>query len=190
MEPSRPRPGAGVTTARAGAKGIEMTAATRRRRLDPSRLDEHRGRLFRAAYALCGSRHDAEDLVQETFERVLRRPRFIQRDRDLGYLLRVLHHTWGEQARRASRRRTSPAPPEDFEAVTDGRAGPELALDARLAYAAMAELSDPLRATIVAVDVVGLSYKEAARSLQTRTGTVMSRLFRARRQVAEALEAR
>ena len=52
-------------------------------------------------------------------------------------------------------------------------------MDAQLAYAAMAELSEPLRATIVAVDVVGLSYKEAARSLRTRVGTIMSRLYRA-----------
>ena len=54
--------------------------------------------------------------------------------------------------------------------------------------AAIAELSEPLRHTIVAVDVVGLSYKEAARSLRTRTGTVMSRLHRAREQVCAALE--
>lgn len=157
-------------------------------RLEPARLADHRGRLFRAAYALCGSQEDAEDLVQETFERVLRRPRFVQRDRDLAYLLRVLRHTWGAQAKSAARRRTAPAPPEDLEWVTDERAQPELAMDARLAYAAMGELSEPLRATIVAVDVVGLSYKEAARSLRTRTGTIMSRLYRAREQVAAALE--
>ena len=64
----------------------------------------------------------------------------------------------------------------------------ELALDARLAYAAIAELSEPLRLTVVAVDIVGLSYKEAARALRTRTGTIMSRLFRAREQLASALD--
>src|SRR5687767_9733449 len=138
---------------------------------------------------MCGSREDAEDLVQETFERVLRRPRFVQRDHDLAYLLRVLRHAWGAEATTARRRRTAPAAPEDLEWVTDQRAGPELAMDATLAYAAIAELSEPLRATIVAVDVVGLSYKEAARSLRTRVGTVMSRLYRAREQVASSLEA-
>ena len=89
----------------------------------------------------------------------------------------------------AARRRTAPAPPEELEWITDGRAGPEEAMDAQLAFAAMADLSEPLRATIVAVDVVGLSYKEAARSLRTRTGTIMSRLYRAREQVAAAMEA-
>jgi RNA polymerase sigma-70 factor, ECF subfamily len=160
-----------------------------RQQLEPAGLIRHRPRLLRAAYAMSGSREDAEDLVQETFERVLRRPRFVERDRDIAYLLRVLRHAWGAQAQSTTRRRTAPAPPEDLEWIADERADPELAMDARLAYAAMAELSEPLRATIVAVDVVGLSYKEAARSLRTRTGTIMSRLYRAREQVAATLEA-
>lgn len=164
------------------------TAAPSRRRLEPANLAHHRPRLVRAAYAMCGSREDAEDLVQETFERVLRRPRFVQRDRDLAYLLRALQRTCGAHAATAARRATAPLAPEDLEWVTDGRAGPELAMDAQLAYAAIARLSPPLRETIVAVDVVGLSYRQAARTLRTRTGTVMSRLYRAREQVATALE--
>jgi RNA polymerase sigma-70 factor (ECF subfamily) len=157
--------------------------------LEPASLAQHRPRLIRAAYAMCGSREDAEDLVQETFERVLRQPRFVRRDRDAAYLLRVLRHVCGRHAATVARRRTAPSPPEDLEWLTDERAEPELAMDARIAYAAMAELSEPLRATIVAVDVVGLSYKEAARSLRTRVGTIMSRLYRAREQVAASLEA-
>ena len=39
--------------------------------LDPQSLSQHVDRLYRAAWALCGSRDDAEDLVQETFARVL-----------------------------------------------------------------------------------------------------------------------
>jgi RNA polymerase sigma-70 factor (ECF subfamily) len=166
----------------------ELTGRAKRDRLEPASLAEHRPRLIRAAYAMCGSREDAEDLVQETFERVLRRPRFVQRDRDVAYLLRVLRHTWSAHARVAARRRTAPSPPEGLDWIADERIEPDLAIDVRLAYAAMADLSEPLRATIVAVDVVGLSYKEAARSLRTRVGTIMSRLYRAREQVAAALE--
>jgi len=157
-------------------------------RLAPARIEHHRARLYRAAYGLTGSSHDAEDLVQDTIERVLRRPRFVRRERDLAYLLRVLHNTWAGEAKLAARRKTSPAPPEEFEWLPDDGPDQQLALDARQAYAAIAELSEPLRLAVVAVDVVGLSYKEAARSLHTRTGTIMSRLFRAREQLAEVLE--
>jgi RNA polymerase sigma-70 factor, ECF subfamily len=170
-------------------EAAEPAARHSRVRLEPSRMAEHGTRLYRAAYALCGSRHDAEDLVQDTFERVLRQPRFIRRDRDLAYLLSVLRRTWSAQAATAARRCTHPAPPEDFEWLPDQGLGQQAALEAQLAYAAMADLSEPLRLTVVAVDVVGLSYKEAARALKTRKGTIMSRLFRAREQLASALEA-
>jgi RNA polymerase sigma-70 factor, ECF subfamily len=179
----------GMTVLASSLEGGDATGSDDRVRLAPTTIDDHRDRLYRAAYALCGSRHDAEDLVQDTFERVLRRPRFVRRDRDLAYLMRVLRNTWSQQAKTAAQRQTQPAPPEDFESVPDHQASQQLALDVRLVYAAMAELSEPLRLTIVAVDVLGLSYKEAARALATRTGTIMSRLFRAREQLASALEA-
>jgi RNA polymerase sigma-70 factor (ECF subfamily) len=171
-----------------------MTCGTARRqptrhRLRPEAIDDHRSRLFRAAYGLCGSHADAEDLVQETFERVLRRPRFVKPNHDRAYLLRVLRHVWVAHVRSAAHRTTTPMPPENLEWLADRRAGPELALDAQLAYQAMSDLSEPLRLAVVAVDVVGLSYAEAARSLHTRKGTIMSRLFRAREQLAGALEA-
>src|SRR6187549_992258 len=74
------------------------------RRLDPARLGDHIDRLFRAAWALSGSREDAEDLVQDTYERVLRRPRFVRREDDLAYLYRTLRHTYFNMRRTASRR--------------------------------------------------------------------------------------
>lgn len=55
-------------------------------------------------------------------------------------------------------------------------------------YAAIARLPDDFRDVIVAVDVAGLSYKEAAKALRVREGTVMSRLSRARDRVAAELE--
>ena len=50
----------------------------------------------------------------------------------------------------------------------------------REVYAAVAALPDDFRDVIVAVDVAGLSYKEAAKAFKTPEGTVMSRLYRAR----------
>ena len=62
--------------------------------LDRERLPEHLDRLFRAAVVMTGSRHEAEDLVQETFVRVLRRPRLLRRDDDLAYLMRTMRNAW------------------------------------------------------------------------------------------------
>src|SRR5438034_11671716 len=74
------------------------------RPLDPARLGDHLDRLFRMAWALSGSREDAEDLVQDTYARVLARPRRVCRDNHLGYLLHAMRNTF-VSARRAGARR-------------------------------------------------------------------------------------
>jgi RNA polymerase sigma-70 factor (ECF subfamily) len=165
------------------------SAPVRRHLLDVSRLPDHRDRLYRAAYAMCRSREDAEDLVQETFARVLRKPRLLWREDDLGYLLKVLRNTWISGYAAQARRPRSVEFDEEMDWVLDPAAGPDVAvteLDA--IYAAVRELSPPLRDTIIAVDVLGLSYKQAAGALRTGVGTVMSRLHRARAKAAELLE--
>ena len=100
------------------------------RPLEPSRLGDHLDRLYRAAWALSGSREDAEDLVQETYARVLGRPRLLRNEDDLGYLLRALRNTFLNQ-KRAEGRRLRPDPlPEQLELVADPHArGPEAALE-------------------------------------------------------------
>src|SRR5690242_6109778 len=63
-----------------------------RRLLDPQAASDHLDRLYRVALMYCGNRERAEDLVQETYLRVLSRPRFLRNDDDLGYLVRVLRN--------------------------------------------------------------------------------------------------
>ena len=157
--------------------------------LDPARLGDHIDRLYRAAWALCGSREDAEDLVQETYARVLARPRLLRNEDDLGYLLRALRNTFFNR-KRSERRRLRPALlPEDLDVVEDPHARePQLALEASELYSAISKLPDDYRDVLVAVDVTGLSYKEAAQALRIREGTVMSRLYRARQQVIRRVE--
>jgi RNA polymerase sigma-70 factor (ECF subfamily) len=157
------------------------------RRLDPDRAVEHLPRLYRAARAWTRSREEAEDLVQETYAQVLARPRTIRGEDELGYLLRALRNTLISQ-RRAERRR--PVTTELVDEVAPGtRASddPAEATEMRLVYDAIAELPDEFRDALVAVDVAGLSYQEAARALGVPEGTVTSRLFRARDRVARRL---
>jgi len=157
--------------------------------LDPDHAGDHIDRLYRAAWALCGSREDAEDLVQETYARVLARPRFLRNEDDLGYLLRALRNTFLNQ-KRTEGRRLRPGPlPDELDLVADPQARrPEAALEAAELYAAIAALPDDYRDVLVAVDVAGLSYKEAARAFKIPEGTVMSRLYRARQQVVRRVD--
>jgi RNA polymerase sigma-70 factor (ECF subfamily) len=159
------------------------------RTLDPTRLGDHLDRLYRAAWALCGSREEAEDLVQETYARVLARPRILRHEDDLGYLLRALRNTF-LNLRRTEGRRLRPAPlPDEIDVVADPRAvQPQAAVEAVELYAAIAALPEDFRDVLVAVDVTGLSYKETARALGIREGTVMSRLYRARQQVVRRID--
>lgn len=153
--------------------------------LDAGRLGAHLDRLHRAALALTRSRPDADDLVQDVYVKVLAKPRIVHGD-DLGYLLRVLRNTFVSDRRRAARRPASATAPEELERYEGGR-DPQRALEARELYDGIAALPRHHRDVIVAVDVLGLSYAEAAERLGVPTGTVMSRLHRARQAATEAI---
>ena len=158
------------------------------RTLDPQSLTQHVDRLYRAAWALCGAREDAEDLVQETFARVLARPRVLSGEHELYYLMRVLRNTFFTSRRTASRRPVTVATLDDI-VVADPRpmGQPEQALEMEELYATIATLPEDFRLALVAVDVLGLSYKEASRALRVREATITTRLFRARKLIARAL---
>jgi RNA polymerase sigma-70 factor (ECF subfamily) len=158
------------------------------RALDPQSLTRHIDRLYRAAWALCGSKEDAEDLVQDTFARVLAKPRVLRGEDEVAYLMKVLRNTFFSSKRTASRRPKTGASIEDL-AVADPQPTyqPEQALDVQELYAAVAQLPEDFRLALVAVDILGLSYREAAKALKTREATITTRLFRARRQVARIL---
>jgi len=158
------------------------------RTLDPQSLTQHVDRLYRAAWALCGSREDAEDLVQETFARVLSRPRVLRGDDELYYLMRVLRNTFLTSLRTASRRPVTAAAIEDVIAADPKPTNrPEQAFEVKEVYATIAQLPEDFRLALVAVDVLGLSYREAATALRVREATLTTRLFRARKQVAQRL---
>jgi RNA polymerase sigma-70 factor (ECF subfamily) len=158
--------------------------------LDPQSLPRHLDRLYRAAWALCGSPHDAEDLVQETFARVLARPRLLRGQDELAYLMTVLRNTFLTQIRTAGRRPRSGAKPLEEVDPVDTRTGdrPEEALQAREVFTVIAGLPERYRLALVAVDIAGLSYREAAVVLETREATIATRVFRARQQVIRRLE--
>jgi RNA polymerase sigma-70 factor, ECF subfamily len=158
------------------------------RQLDPADLGDHIDRLYRAAWGLCGSREDAEDLVQETFANVLRKPRFLRSDDDLGYLLRVLRNTFLSQRRAAGRRPETASLPAEIDHVEDPNAvRAESRVESSEVYALVSTLPAEFRDALIAVDLLGLSYGEAARALRAREATITTRLHRARQRLARAL---
>jgi RNA polymerase sigma-70 factor (ECF subfamily) len=161
------------------------------RTLAPEALVEHLDRLYRAAWALCGSREDAEDLVQETCARVLKKRRLVRSEDDFGYLLRALRNTYFSTRKRTSRR---PRVTNNLEGIDvpdpETETQPEQALASHDIYAAIAELPEPFRLAVVAVDVLELSYRDAARTLHAREATITTRLYRGRQRLACALQVR
>jgi RNA polymerase sigma-70 factor (ECF subfamily) len=100
-----------------------------------------------------------------------------------------LRNTWINMYRSRARLPKTVTLDESIEFVLDGGSDPCVSsVGLRAIYDAALQLSPVLRDTLVAVDIVGLSYKQAARALRTREGTIMSRLHRARAQVASRIE--
>jgi RNA polymerase sigma-70 factor (ECF subfamily) len=152
----------------------------------------HRRQLLAAALRLTRRRADAEDLVQETFGRAAAAwPSFVPGSNCRAWLHRILVNTFVSGYRR--RRRHDRFAGETGDDAARALYGPRLerARDPRAeigaralgdeVVAALAELAAEHRAVVELADLEGLRYREIARRLGVPVGTVMSRLFRARR---------
>jgi RNA polymerase sigma-70 factor, ECF subfamily len=155
--------------------------------LDADSALRHLDRLVASARALCGNEADADDLVQDVFISLLRRPRRLTRGSEPAYLLTMLRNAQVDRYRAATRRQTMAL--DDVDEPEDPRSGlrPDRAAEQREVLDAVAALDSPFRETVVAVDVLGLSYREAAHALEVPVGTVMSRLARGRGRAVAAV---
>lgn len=140
---------------------------------------------MRAATAMCGNVADAEDLVQETCLRVLAKPRRVNPDAEVAYLLGALRNVFLNDLRTRSRRPRTVGVTSELWST---RPGPEDVAETREVFAAIAELPDEMRDALVAVDVAGLSYAEAGKLLDVKEATIATRVFRARDRVAQRLQ--
>ncbi len=117
--------------------------------------------------------------MQETLVNVLKRPRLLRDDNEIGYLMRALRNTHASWYRSKARQ------PGECQ-LFDDDVGPssESRVSSRELMEAIASAPEPYRDAVIAVDVLGLSYREAARSLRTLEATVTTRLHRGRQHVA------
>lgn len=148
-------------------------------------------RLRRFAYTLCGSLDVADDLVQGACERALARlDQFDPGTRLDSWMFRIVQTVWIDQMRSAARKKTV-NDNEAIEAVEDERSitrHVEARADLALVRAEIAKLPEDQRAVLGLVTVDGMTYQQAAEALGVPIGTIMSRLARARKKLALALE--
>lgn len=153
---------------------------------------QHADRVYRLAYRLSGSQHDAEDLTQETFIRVFRSVQNYQPGTFEGWLHRITTNLFLDMVRRRARIRME-ALPEDYERVPAAEPDPEqIYHDARLGadlQAALDSLAPEFRAAVVLCDIEGLSYEEIGATLGVKLGTVRSRIHRGRQGIRDYLTA-
>lgn len=139
-------------------------------------------KLRRFAFSLCGNRQDADDLVQAACEKALRNAaQFTEGTRMDSWMYRIIQTQWIDDRRKAMRRGTV-VDPEDAHLSDEGKAAslPEDRMMLDRTRAAMAGLPEGQREVLALVAIEGLSYREAAETLNVPVGTVMSRLSRAR----------
>jgi RNA polymerase sigma-70 factor, ECF subfamily len=151
--------------------------------------------VYRVARRMVGSREEAEDLVQQTYERAFRSWRQFTPGTNLrAWLLRILTNLNIDRGRRVQRspqtttldgelgdyflynklESTTPEQNPDEERVLE-RLSQDSIVDA------LADVPHDFRDVIVLVDIGEFSYADAAQILDIPIGTVMSRLHRGRR---------
>ena len=148
----------------------------------------HEDRVFGICLRMLRNRDAALDAVQETFLTVFRKAdRYKAEAAFSTWLYRVAVNTCYDQLRRAKRRSADtlpeghdPADPRGADAFESAEVRPEI-------EAALQSIGPEFRAAVVLVDLEGLALETAADMLGVPVGTVKSRVFRGRRQLAEHL---
>lgn len=161
-------------------------------------FEPHRDYIWRVAYRLAGP-NDCDDVVMETFLKAWKAiPRFRGGASVKTWLTRIARNCAIDFKRRESMRergRITAFDPEDGDVLDsvadDALPAPDAAANrqdlGRILESALAELSEDHRTTITLREVEGLSYREVAAATGVGIGTVMSRLFYAKKKLKQIL---
>lgn len=178
-----------------------MEATLEQRHLDACRsgdtgayralVDAYWGRAVRLAHALVGNPEDARDVTQDAFVAAYRAMPRHQAGAPFypwlrGILVNQSRMFLRSRRRAAARRDAASAWPGHWAAPRVGAAADEVDVD--LVQTALSRLDDDSRALMILKHVEDYTYDELSAALGIPPGTVMSRLFRARRRMREILE--
>ena len=149
-------------------------------------LTSSRGRLYRIAFSWCHDHDLADDLVQETMAKALKHAKQLRDNSAIhSWLFGIMNNCWRDHLRREKNMdniddiilHSSETPENDFERQDVKK----------LIRKHMEQLNIGQRQVISLVDLQGFAYEEVSKILAIPIGTVMSRLSRARKQLAESL---
>lgn len=150
------------------------------------RLTAARPRLYRTAFVWTKSKELADDLVQETATKALRKARQLRDINALdAWLFRIMMNCWRDYLRQNPNTEDI----DNHEISTENTPETDNSRSEliKLVRSTVAQLPDIFRQTIMLVDLEGFSYIETAEILNVPVGTVMSRLSRARSRLRDRL---
>ena len=144
-------------------------------------LERYGDMVFRTAYAMVKNRHDAEDIAQDVFVSLVRtQPVFESAEHQKAWLLRVTVNRSKSFLRSAWQRRTEGLP----DTLSDQTFTPQ----ENTVMEAVGRLHEKYRQVVYLYYVEGYSSAELAQLLHMPQNTVLSRLSRARGQLAKILK--
>jgi len=150
--------------------------------------------LYNFAGWLTGNREEAEDLVQETYLKALKGFSSFQQGTNFrAWIFRILRNAFLTSRTGLQAMRTVPLESDDEETavVSATMDTPESILLGRASQeaiqAALEKLPVIFREVLLLCDVEEMSYQEISETVSIPIGTVMSRLYRARRAMREEL---
>ena len=159
---------------------------------------KHRDKIYARAYSMMRNEEDAIDLSQEAWVKGWQRLVQFQGESSFAtWMTRIVINLCLDQLRKHKRHRTESIELMDEESGGVERQMPVVTVNPteRLERAelrqridkALGQLSDTHRTALVLCEFEGLEYKEIAQAMNCSIGTVMSRLFYARRKLAALL---
>ena len=149
-------------------------------------------RLRRFACGLTGSIDDADEVVQAACERALTRlDQFTPGTRLDSWMFQIIRSIWFNKIRDRKRNNYVDDPGRAESVEFDARIHEQASarMDLAIIRVAIGKLPVEQREVLFLVTLDGMSYQEAADTLEIPIGTVMSRLARARRKLADAVNA-
>lgn len=157
-------------------------------------VESHASSVFAFLCHLSSDTVLAEDLAQETMLRCLQSLKYYEfRAPFRAWLFRIAVNLFRDHRRRMSVRRWTQSGLFDDEQfnLPSSDPGPHQQAEqqerSQHLYRALDQLSPQLRTVVILRDIQELSYEEIAQSLKWRMGTVKSRLFRARKELADIM---